>query len=530
MISLDYAKLVENGYVLNFYADSYDEVEKFDTSKKFLTYGVPLPGSIITVVEHGIKTNYQIQEDGSIIALPSESGGGTFPTLEDLDVSKFNPVPVEDPYFIQNISRFTRYITRDNKYQFYQDDSSTSIQCYDVVNNFLSSIETGSTGWIPQVNSIPTNKFKQIIYENKTGNIIFIGNTTANKTGIIKNNKEFIVIDSKDGCKDFVEDSNGNVYYHGATSGVNKYDINTGAVTQISATDGITKCDSKGNIYVYNTTTKVTSKIVNDALVEISATNKIDSDFDIVEDGVGFVYAIAGQKIIYKIEDTITKLHTCTTSGGNALYEYYVRGDDGYVYVGGGNRSSAPDSVFMYNGSVGNVSGLDNTEKDCFVVNIGDGFVYMGGKSDNGSGIYGVKNGVATLIDGTNGAQTNQVLGIIDDNGVQSIIVYSNFADEGRRSTLKIRDNKLILSINIDESKDRINFEYSYNIKEDNDQFILWHSWSFELQPFLQDIPYFTDNAQNIIQVPASFIQPNDDVRIIYKSGKIEILNLYNLK
>lgn len=184
----------------------------------------------------------------------------------------------------------------------------------------------------------------------------------------------------------------------------------------------------------------------------------------------------------------------------------------------------------MYNGTVGTVSGLGNTEKDCFVVNIGDGFVYMGGKSDNGSGIYGVKNGVATLIDGTNGAQTNQVLGIIDDNGVQSIIVYSNFADEGRRSTLKIRDNKLILSINIDESKDRINFEYSYNIKEDNDEFILWHSWSFELQPFLQDIPYFTDNAQNIIQVPASFIQPNDDVRIIYKSGKIEILNLYNLK
>lgn len=44
------------------------------------------------------------------------AGGGTFPTLEDLDISKFNPVPVEDPYFIQNISRFTRYITRDNKY------------------------------------------------------------------------------------------------------------------------------------------------------------------------------------------------------------------------------------------------------------------------------------------------------------------------------------------------------------------------------------------------------------------------------
>lgn len=527
MISLDYAKLVENGYVLNFYADSYDEVEKFDTSKKFLTYGVPLPGSIITVVEHGIKTNYQIQEDGSIIALPSESGGGTFPTLEDLDVSKFNPTPAEDPHFRENTDYEGHYVTRDGKYKFYQSDYRTSIDRFDVINNSLTPIETGSKGWLSPIKNLQPKELKKIIYENKTGNIIFIGNTTANKTGIIKNNEEFIVIDAKDGCKDFVEDGNGNVYYHGATSGVNKYDINTGTVTQISATDGITKCDSKGNVYVYNTTTKVTSKIVNDALVEISATNKIDSDFDIVEDGVGFVYAIAGQKIIYKIEDTITKLHTCANSGGNALYEYYVRGDDGYVYVGGGNRSSAPDSVFMYNGSVGNVSGLDNTGKDCFVVNIGDGFVYMGGKSDNGSGIYGVKNGVATLIDGTNGAQSNQVLGIVNDNDIQSIIVYSDFPYEGRKVTFKIRDNKLVLTINIDGSEDKGNFNSSH-IKEDSDKFILWRHISRDA--VFQDIPYFTDNTQNIIPAPALFISPDDDIRIIYKSGKIEILNLYNLK
>lgn len=529
MISLDYAKLVENGYVLNFYADSYDEVEKFDTSKKFLTYGVPLPGSIITVVEHGIKTNYQIQEDGSIVELPSESGGGSFPTLEDLDISKFNTTPADDPYFIENTNYIGHYITRDGKYKFYQGDYSTSIQRFDVINNSLINIETGSTGWLSPIKNLQPNELKKIIYENKTGNIIFIGNTTANKTGIIKNNEEFIVIDAKDGCKDFVEDGNGNVYYHGTTSGISKYDVVAGTVKQISTTDGITKCDSNGNIYVYNTTTKVTSKIVDDALVEISATDKIDSDFDIIEDGVGFVYAIAGQKIIYKIEDTITKLHTCANMGGNALYEYYVLGNDGYVYVGGGNRSSAPDSVFMYNGAVGNVSGLDSTTKDCFVVNIGDGFVYMGGKSDNGSGIYMVKNGVATIIDGTKGAMTNQVLGTITSNdNIQYILVYSDFSNEGKYAAFKIRDGKLVTIVNIDGEENKGNFNSSNNIREDEDKFVLWQHYINDA--VFQDIPYFTNNNQNIIPAPALFILPDDEIKVIYKSGKIEILNLYNPK
>ena len=69
MISLNYAKKVLGGYVLNFYADSYKEVRDFPVNKPYKTYGLIYPGSVITVVENGIKTNYVLTADREWIEL-----------------------------------------------------------------------------------------------------------------------------------------------------------------------------------------------------------------------------------------------------------------------------------------------------------------------------------------------------------------------------------------------------------------------------------------------------------------------------
>ena len=69
MISLNYAKKVLGGYVLNFYADSYKEVVNFPKNKPYKTYGLIYPGSVITVVENGIKTNYVLTADREWIEL-----------------------------------------------------------------------------------------------------------------------------------------------------------------------------------------------------------------------------------------------------------------------------------------------------------------------------------------------------------------------------------------------------------------------------------------------------------------------------
>ena len=69
MIALNYAKKVIGGYVLNFYADSYKEVINFPINSSYKTYGVPFPGSVITVVENGIKTNYILAADRKWIEL-----------------------------------------------------------------------------------------------------------------------------------------------------------------------------------------------------------------------------------------------------------------------------------------------------------------------------------------------------------------------------------------------------------------------------------------------------------------------------
>lgn len=60
----------ENGYILNFFADSYDDLEEVSDGKEYITlngvnYGVPMAESVVTITnKNGEKTTYVMGGDG----------------------------------------------------------------------------------------------------------------------------------------------------------------------------------------------------------------------------------------------------------------------------------------------------------------------------------------------------------------------------------------------------------------------------------------------------------------------------------
>lgn len=73
MISLNYAKKVEDGYVMNFYADKAEDITNFDPNKDFMFYGKPVVGSLITLVTGTDTTNYYLNSDGEFVAVGSDA-------------------------------------------------------------------------------------------------------------------------------------------------------------------------------------------------------------------------------------------------------------------------------------------------------------------------------------------------------------------------------------------------------------------------------------------------------------------------
>ena len=81
MYYLDYAKKVDDRYILNFFADSAEDLKDVPTDKPYITrngtnYGIPLDTSVVTIIEEGTKVNYVLQ-NGAYIA-----GGDVAPTEE----------------------------------------------------------------------------------------------------------------------------------------------------------------------------------------------------------------------------------------------------------------------------------------------------------------------------------------------------------------------------------------------------------------------------------------------------------------
>ena len=87
MFYLDYAKQVGDRYILNFFADSQDDLKDVPTNKPYITrngtnYGVPLETSVVTIVEKGVKVNYVLQNGEYIV------GGDVAPVVKGLIIDK----------------------------------------------------------------------------------------------------------------------------------------------------------------------------------------------------------------------------------------------------------------------------------------------------------------------------------------------------------------------------------------------------------------------------------------------------------
>ena len=79
MYYLDYAKKVGERYILNFFADTAEDIADVPTNTPYITrngtnYGVPLETSIVTVIENDVRKNYVLQ-NGAYIA------GGDIPSV-----------------------------------------------------------------------------------------------------------------------------------------------------------------------------------------------------------------------------------------------------------------------------------------------------------------------------------------------------------------------------------------------------------------------------------------------------------------
>ena len=87
MYYLDYAKKVDDSYVLNFFADSAEDIKDVPTDKPYITrngtnYGIPLDTSVVTIIEEGTKVNYVLQ-NGAYIA-----GGDVAPVVGTLEATE----------------------------------------------------------------------------------------------------------------------------------------------------------------------------------------------------------------------------------------------------------------------------------------------------------------------------------------------------------------------------------------------------------------------------------------------------------
>ncbi len=109
MYYLDYAKPVGSRYVLNFFADTIEDLKDVPTTTAYVTrngttYGVPLDTSVVTIVENGVRVNYVLQNGKYIVGgdIPPIVGtktiveNGTYLAKDD-DLEGYSSVTVEVP-------------------------------------------------------------------------------------------------------------------------------------------------------------------------------------------------------------------------------------------------------------------------------------------------------------------------------------------------------------------------------------------------------------------------------------------------
>lgn len=96
MYYLANAKLVNGSYILNFFADTKEDLAKVPTDTKFITsngtdYGIPLASSMVTVIDKGITKNYVLNADGEYV-----EAGGKEPVYGELEAKENKTYVAED--------------------------------------------------------------------------------------------------------------------------------------------------------------------------------------------------------------------------------------------------------------------------------------------------------------------------------------------------------------------------------------------------------------------------------------------------
>ena len=149
MLYLDYAKKKENGYILNFFADSYDDLEEVSDGKEYITlngvnYGVPMAESVVTITnKNGEKTTYVMGGDGQWVQgdvdisnyytkEQSDEKFATKESVEDINLPHFNTLGTGEygNYVLKDV-------TMDNK-------------TYSVKQSYYNGVPGSQDGYIPE--------------------------------------------------------------------------------------------------------------------------------------------------------------------------------------------------------------------------------------------------------------------------------------------------------------------------------------------------------------------------------------------
>lgn len=126
MYYLDYAKKVDDRYILNFFADSADDLKDVPTDKPYITrngtnYGIPLDTSVVTIVDKGTKVNYVLQ-NGAYIA-----GGDVAPVVGTLEATENKTYLAKDA----NLDGYSQVVV--NVQPALQEKSATPTEAQQVV-------------------------------------------------------------------------------------------------------------------------------------------------------------------------------------------------------------------------------------------------------------------------------------------------------------------------------------------------------------------------------------------------------------
>lgn len=166
MYYLDYAKKVGDRYILNFFADSAEDLKYVPTDKPYITrngmnYGVPLDTSVVTIVEKDTIVNYVLQ-NGAYIA-----GGDVAPVVGALEATENKTYLAKDA----NLDGYSQVVV--NVQPALQEKSTTPTKTQQIVTP-----EEGYYGLSKvTVEKIPDD------YVIPTGAVDIIANGTHNVSG-----------------------------------------------------------------------------------------------------------------------------------------------------------------------------------------------------------------------------------------------------------------------------------------------------------------------------------------------------------